>query len=235
MNVEVRLPAAGAAAKMASAINRLSAWIARHWLAIFNIVVAIFLGLPFLAPMLMEAGATGPARLLYAVYAPTCHQLPERSFFLFGQQAVYGPDELEQHGAIPAGSTIVQRMALRFIGTPEVGYKVAICERDVAIYGSILLSGLLFGVLRPLLRRRRAKLPKMPLWLYGLLLVPLAVDGITQILGLRESTWWLRLITGGIFGAATVWLTYPYIDEAMEDVARTSTLKAPEVAGHLSQ
>jgi len=227
MNVRVYLPENGAPARAARAINRLATWLAHHWLAVFNIVVAIFVGLPFLAPVLMEAGATKAGHLIYTVYALTCHQLPERSFFLFGPQPVYSAAYLEQTGAIPPGLNIFQREALRWVGTIETGFKVAVCERDVAIYGSILLAGLLFGVLRARYLRRARNLPKMPVWLYALSLVPTAVDGFTQLFGLRESDWLLRLITGVIFGAATVWLTYPYIQEAMDDVMRTSTTEMP--------
>ncbi len=130
--------------------------------------------------------------------------------------------ELEESQAIPAGLTIIQRLALRFPGTPATGYKVAICERDTAIYGAILLNGLLFGALRPTLRRR-GRMPKMPLWLFALFVLPAAVDGFTQLFGLRESTWYLRLITGFIFGTGLVWLAYPFVEEAMNDVVRTSS------------
>jgi uncharacterized membrane protein len=222
MSVEVRPPKAGAEARVAGAINRLAAWLARHWLALFNLAVAVFIGLPFLAPILMEAGLTGPARVIYLIYAPTCHQLPERSFFFFGPSITPSVASLEASQAIPAGLSLVQHMALRFPGTPATGYKVAICERDVAIYGAILLNGLLFGALRPTLRRR-GKLPKMPLWLFALFVVPAAVDGLTQLFGLRESTWYLRLITGFIFGTGLVWLAYPLVDDAMNDVVRTSS------------
>jgi uncharacterized membrane protein len=101
---------------------------------------------------------------------------------------------------------------------------VAVCERDVAIYGSILLAGLAFGAVRSRLTRRGGKLRKMPIWLYVVLLLPMAVDGVTQLVGLRESTWELRLITGTLFGAATIWLAYPYVQEAMDDVLRTARL-----------
>ncbi len=221
-DVEVRLPTTGPLARLSHAVDRLAVWLAQHWLALFNALVAVFVGLPFLAPVLMHVGAAGPARVIYAIYAPTCHQLPERSFFLFGPRGVYTELELETQGEIPAGLNIFQRQALRFIGTPETGYKVAICERDTAIYGAILVSGLLFGVLRTPLARRRARLPKMPLWMYVLVLLPAAVDGGSQLVGLRESTWLLRLITGGLFGAGTVWLAYPYVQEAMADVLKTS-------------
>jgi uncharacterized membrane protein len=181
----------------------------------------VFIGLPFLAPVLMEAGLTGPARAIYLIYAPTCHQLPERSFFLFGPRITPSVADLEASQAIPAGQSIIQHMALRFPGTPATGYKVAVCERDTAIYGAILLNGLLFGALRPALRRR-GKMPKMPLWLFVLFVLPAAVDGFTQLFGLRDSTWYLRLITGFIFGSGLVWLAYPLVDDAMNDVARTS-------------
>lgn len=218
MSVNVRLPKGDGPARVAGAIDRLARWLARHWLATFNIFVAIFIGLPFLAPVLAHVGAAGPARLIYAIYAPTCHQLPERSFWLFGPQAVYTVPELESDGAPLTGLNILQRQALRFDGLPETGYKVAICQRDIAIYGGILLSGMLFGLLRSRLPRSRHKLPKMPIWLFGLLLVPMFLDGATQLVGWRESFWTLRLVTGGLFGSAVVWLAYPYVQEAMEDI-----------------
>ena len=221
MSVEVRSPKEGAEAKVSGAINRLAVSMARHWLVLFNIAVAVFVGLPFLAPILMEAGLTRPARAIYLIYQPTCHQLPERSFFFFGPSITPSVASLEASHAIPAGLTILQRLALRFDGTPDTGYKVAICERDVAIYGAILLNGLLFGALRPTLRRR-GRMPKMPLWLFALFVLPAAVDGFTQLFGLRESTWYLRLITGFIFGSGLVWLAYPLVDDAMNDVVRTS-------------
>ncbi len=56
------------------------------------------------------------------------------------------------------------------------------------------------------------------MWVFLLLLVPMAVDGGTQLVGLRESDWAMRLITGGIFGAALVALAYPYVEDAMRDV-----------------
>ncbi|MGQ9490037.1 MAG: DUF2085 domain-containing protein [Anaerolineae bacterium] len=210
------------AAAASRAVNRLAGWLAQHWLATFNALVLLFVGLPFLAPLLAHAGAEGPARLIYAIYAPTCHQLPERSFFLFGRQVVYDVYDLEAMGALPAGLSIFQRMALRFIGQAEVGYKVAICQRDIAIYGAIFLNGLLFAALRKRLRQPNGGLPKLPLWLFGVLLIPLFVDGATQLVGLRESNWWLRLITGGLFGSALVWLAYPYVEEAMAEVRAAS-------------
>lgn len=86
-----------------------------------------------------------------------------------------------------------------------LGYQMAICERDVAIYGSLAFAGLLFGL-------ARERLDPLPWRWYFALLLPLAIDGSTQALGLRESTWELRLITGSLFGTATALLAYPHLN-----------------------
>jgi uncharacterized membrane protein len=59
-------------------------------------------------------------------------------------------------------------------------------------------------------------------WLYVLFVLPILLDGGTQLFGLRESNWLLRLITGAIFGIGTVALAYPYVENAMADVLRTA-------------
>lgn len=188
--------------------DRLVLGIARHWVALFSLALFLYVGLPFLAPVLMQAGATGPARVIYLVYSPACHQLPDRSYFLFGQNPVYTLEELESSNALP-GSGLLERR--RYIGDETLGWKVALCERDVAIYGSMLLAGIIFALLRGRVRR-------LPLPVFVLFVIPIAVDGLTQLFGLRTSNWWLRTITGALFGAGVVWLVYPYIQESMDDI-----------------
>jgi uncharacterized membrane protein len=218
--VMVRPPQSGPGGRLAAVIDRFVRWLAQHWLAVFNTVVAIFVALPFLAPVFMHVGALGVGRLIYLVYSPTCHQLPERSYFLFGPKVVYSEAELEALGAMPAGLNLFQRELLRYPGNPQIGYKVAFCERDAAIYGSILLAGLGFGLVRGRPGRPR-RVRKLSLWGYALFLVPMAIDGFTQLFGWRESNWYLRTITGLLFGYASVWLAYPYVQEAMDDVLKT--------------
>lgn len=220
MNVRVRPPEGDAAKRLNEKINRIAGSIARHWLAVFNVMVALFVGLPFLAPVLMEAGATGAADVIYKLYMPTCHQLPERSIFFYGHDHFYTVDALEAEGYLPPDTSIFERQVMRWAGSVDAGWKVAICQRDVAIYASILLAGLLFGLLRPALRRMQW--PKMPIWMFGLFLLPMAIDGLTQLFGWRESSPLLRFITGALMGSATVWFAYPHIEAAMQDVIRTS-------------
>ena len=190
--------------------DRLVMGIARHWLLLFNLAVTVYVGLPFLAPVLMQAGITGPASVIYGMYSFTCHQLPDHSYFLFADTPTPNLAALENWG-MAAGLDLFQQR--RYIGSDAAGFKVALCQRDVAIYASVVVAGLLFGLLR-----RRVKSPSVKV--YVLFLIPLAVDGLSQMVGLRESNWWLRTLTGALFGMVSVWLAYPYIEEAMQDVLR---------------
>jgi uncharacterized membrane protein len=201
-------PASSRATELAS---RFVVWIARHWLALFNTAWGLYVLLPFAAAVLMYAGIETPAWILYRVYSVLCHQLAGHSYFLFGPELTPSLATLEANGLPPGASLLEQR---QFIGNALVGYKVAICERDIAIYGAVFLAGLAYALIRPRLR-------PLPLRWYLVALIPIAVDGLTQLFGLRESNWWLRTVTGAIFGIASVWLAYPYVDSAMQDVIET--------------
>jgi uncharacterized membrane protein/glutaredoxin len=215
-------------------LNKGLLFFARHWLAIFNLIAFVYVGLPFAAPVLMESGARTPAEWIYRIYSPFCHQLAYRSWFLFGEQNAY-PREIAGLDLIPfseaTGINGADFQAARdFLGAPNIGYKVALCERDVAIYGGILLAGLLFG----LLRRRLKPLPITLWFIFGIL--PIAIDGGSQFLSLvpvlslpvRESTPFLRTVTGTLFGVMNVWMAYPYVEESMEEIR---TLVAAKLVG----
>ncbi len=186
-------------------VTRLLHGLSRHWLVVANLALALYIGLPLLAPVLMHAGHEGWGQAIHTLFYVTCHQLPERSFFLFGPSAVYSRAELVALTGEP--------VSLRFAGNELVGYKMAVCERCAAIYGGWLLWGLLFGLVRHRLR---------PLSVRGvlLLLAPMAVDGFGQLLGAWESTWLSRTLTGLLFALAVVWFAYPYIEKGMRDMAR---------------
>jgi uncharacterized membrane protein len=193
-------------------ILTLDRWIyrfAKRWLALFNLALALYLFLPVLAPVLVAHGAPRLGRLIYTVYRPACHQLPERSFFLFGPQRVYSLDELHEAELVAPQDGPVERQ--RFLGTPGIGFKIALCQRDIALYGGMLAAGLVFGLVRKRMR-------PLKLWLFGLLLLPMGIDGGTQLLMLRESNWVLRILTGVLAGFACVWLLYPHLEGAFEDL-----------------
>lgn len=66
--------------------ERLANLIAHHWLLAANSAMFLFIFPVFLAPYLMAIGMERPAKLIYLLYRLTCHQLPERSFFVFGHK-----------------------------------------------------------------------------------------------------------------------------------------------------
>jgi uncharacterized membrane protein len=205
-------------------LNRAAHFFTRHWLAAVNFLVLLYVGLPFTAPALMKAGATGPANAIFKLYSPLCHQLAYRSWFLFGEQIAYprelaglGWTSLEEATGVDEDNLWASR---DFLGNESVGYKVALCQRDVAIYGGILLAGLVFAGVRKWIK-------PLPVWAWLLIgIVPIAVDGGSQLLSAipigafpaRESTPLLRSLTGMLFGVTNVWLAYPHVEESMQDM-----------------
>jgi uncharacterized membrane protein len=231
-----------------SKVDRFSYWISCHYLAFFNVLIGIYLGLSFLAPVLQKAGAKGPANILYSGYSFMCHQLAYRSWFLFGEQAFYptataGIDGVQTYegmtGLDPDTSTGIWD-ARSFKGNEQMGYKVALCQRDIAIYGAMLLFGLAFSALRKWFPHFRP----IPWYVWILLgMVPIGLDGGTQLISqffpqihkfipYRESTPLLRTVTGALFGLFTAWFGYPYVEESMLEThtfmqRRLERLKSP--------
>jgi uncharacterized membrane protein len=91
------------------------------------------------------------------------------------------------------------------------GAQMATCQRETAIYASMVLAGLAFA-------RLRARLRPLGWRPFAALIAPLAIDGVTQWLGWRESTPALRLLTGSLFGLACVWLLYPRLEAGMAEI-----------------
>jgi uncharacterized membrane protein len=157
-------------------VDRAVLAVARHWIVAVNLVGGLYAGLPLLAPWLLSRGIAFPANLIYFFYGLTCHQLPERSFSVFGNKMCY-------------------------------------CQRCCAIYSGVFFFGLLF----PLVARRVR--PLRWRWMF-LLWVPMALDGFTQLFGLRESNWELRVITGTLFALSCVWVAFPHLARAFADMRR---------------
>ncbi len=215
--------------------NRLVLRLARHWLVIVLGFLLLYTGLSLTPPLFMKAGWPGAADVLYKVYAPLCHQFAFRSWFLFGDQLVYPRQaagsslgSFESYAAqdphfagidLAVWSADLQLKARSFKGNEQMGYKTALCERDVAIYGMMFLAGLLF------LRVRRWLRPA-PIGLYIVLgLAPLGLDGFSQMFSyapfdlwpIRESLPHYRVITGALFGLMNVWLAFPYLELSMNE------------------
>lgn len=82
-------PGSPRARAVGRAVERGVLAVARHWLLCVNLLVGLYAALPLLAPWLLARGAPWPARAIRFAYSFTCHQLPERSFFVAGHQVCY--------------------------------------------------------------------------------------------------------------------------------------------------
>lgn len=127
----------------------------------------------------------------------------------------------------------------QFIGTPDMGWKVAWSDRMISMYGGIWLAGLVWGLLP-----RKAK--EVSIWIFVLFALPMALDGVTHLIsdfsGLTDgfrytNDWlailtnnvfapsfylgdslgsfnsWMRWATGFLFGFGLVWWAFPYLKE----------------------
>lgn len=163
-------------------------WGFEHWLEILTILVGVFVGLPLLSPILIALGFPGAGHTLFALYTPLCHQLPERSFFVFNSQ-------------------------------------MALCHREVAMYGSLFIGALIYSEVRE-------KLRPISMRLTGLLLLPLVLDGTTHMLddilpwivlrgggdSIGTFNWWMRMLTGVLFAVAVILGIYTRLDRDLRGV-----------------
>ncbi|MDO8752899.1 MAG: DUF2085 domain-containing protein, partial [Anaerolineales bacterium] len=211
----------------------------RYWLEMFIIIYGFWVLLPFLAPVFMKLGWTGAGNAVYFIYSFFCHQLPERSFFLFGPKPMYSLNEIQA-----AWQNTIDPMILRkFTGSATMGWKIAWSDRMISFYTSIWLSAVIWWPFR---------LKVKPLAWQGfiLLLLPIALDGGTHMLsdfagigqGFRDTNQWLalltnnvftasfyagdvlgsfnswmRLITGFLAGIGIVWFAFPHIEESFAE------------------
>ena len=215
-------------------IDRLISALARHWLLVVNVLLGLYIGLAVLAPVLMASGFAGPGGAIYRFFSFQCHQLPQRSYYLFSQAGGIQTYSLDQ--VVAWGANASSPFTLRaFVGNPEIGFKMAIAHRLTAIHTAMFAGGLLWA----LVGRR---LPRLGILGFVLLALPMALDGGSHMLseitrlGFRESNawavwltadlfplsfyegttvgtmnWLLRTFTGILFGLAAVWFAFPYL------------------------
>lgn len=221
------------------AVNRIALGFARHWLIIFHLLIAVWVGLPWLAPVFLHWGWDRAASSVYSFYAFQCHQLPQRSFFLFGPKPMYSLAEIQAAWQNTTDPSILRQ----WIGNVDMGWKVAWSDRMVSMYTSLFLASIVYAFARKQVR-------PLPLWGFALLLLPMVVDGGTHMIsdltglgqGFRDTNLWLasltgsifpstfyagdalgsfnswmRLITGLLFSLAVIWLVYPVIDRFFAD------------------
>jgi len=221
-------------------VQGVSDWFRHHWFLFFILTIGVYVGLPWLAPVFMKLGWTNAGNTIYLVYMTQCHQLPQRSFFLFGENPMYSLTEVQSIWKNSANPLVLRQ----FVGNTELGWKVAWSDRMVYMYTSVILWGII------LFYPRRRKLKPLPWWGFLLLLLPIAIDGGTHFIsdivggiggGFRDSNQWLsaltsnafpvtfyvgdalgsfnswmRLITGILFALGVAWFIFPHLQRSFD-------------------
>lgn len=180
-----------------SGLDRASEWVARHWLALVNSFLGLFVTLPWVSPLLMALGIRGPAELINRIYVAFCHQLPERSYFVFGYQVAHCHRCVAFYGSLFVGGLVYARMRPRLRHQDahrQIEYKALSIPVVVLLCLPILLDALshTFG-----LRDAGAMLG----WL-----------GQDDTIG--AINWWLRLISGVMGGLALAFSIWPRVDSS---------------------
>jgi uncharacterized membrane protein len=220
-------------------------FINKYWFAIFMFFSLTWVGLPWLAPVFMHWGWESAAQIIYDLYSWQCHQLPQRSFFMFGDRMSYSLEYIQSIW-IDTHDLIELR---QFIGNATIGYKVAWSDRMVSAYTSLPLAGLIIRI-----TRHRPK-PFPAIW-FLILIMPMAADGFTHLMsdiegighGFRyTNAWlaeltdynlsnsfysgdslgsfnsWMRLLTGVLFGIGSMAFAFPYMLEAFEGTSTNAS------------
>jgi uncharacterized membrane protein len=177
---------------------------------IINLIVLI----PLLAVPLYVNNDTA-ATAIYMIYSPTCHQYISRSYCFFDAESGWGFGDCIEDGTNPSVATEFTPSKRNYSGifhfnrmdigsnradvvyyTDRIGFKMPVCTRDFGIYLGFLLGMALF-------LGTKKKMKPFNVWVYGLFLVPLVIDGFAQLLTGYESTNTIRMVTGLIAGGAS--------------------------------
>lgn len=230
-------------------IDQAVAFVLRHGLAIMLAALLTVTLLPFAAPIAMHFGWASMGNVLYRLYSPFCHQLPQRSWFLFGNKLTYTLKEIQQ--IYPVSSLWELR---EFVGTPAMGWKVAWSDRMISFYALTPI----FGLTYLLLRRTGRQIAHMHWKVLVISLVPLVIDGGTHALndmlagispigGFRDTNqwlvrltvnafpgfyagdhfgtfnWWARLATGALAAWGIAFTVFPLVDQIFKREANIVT------------
>lgn len=183
----------------------------KFFYGIFTVIMAIVVFLIFYTPYIALAGNTLADSLYNPGFSWACHQKISRSLCMFKTTDgnYYVADCTKQ-----SNEYIVNDNKIKSIKNEqgELGYKMPVCSRDIAIYGAMLIAAIIY----PFMRKLDDK--NVPPTIYLLLaLVPIGLDGGLQLLselgirvfGAYESTNLIRTVTGAIAGFALPFYIFP--------------------------
>ena len=207
--------------------------IARSWLGIVLTILAIYISLPWVAPTLARFGLASPADFLYTIYSPFCHQFAFRSFFIYGEQALYpraaagtGYRPFEEYAAKSEAFLEQYRYWASYyrtnpppppptvegLGQFSVAQQIAARHfiGDAATgYKTALCSRdiaiyTMIFIGGLVYRRYRRRIRPLPLWMYIFVgLGPIGLDGFSQLLSYPPFEFWAVRETAPFFRIVT--------------------------------
>jgi uncharacterized membrane protein len=174
--------------RLDNSLTGLAMFFVRHWLGILIVLVAVFIG-PIVVVPLMESAdipfLNTVSDIIFHLYGgPVCHQMPERSLFIFGHQMTVCARCFAIYISFLAGCILFALVRTK-LKPWNIIYYILLCV-PMAIDGTTQL----FGIAIP----RRIG----PGW---------------ELIWMAESTNEMRIITGAIFGLASALYVLPYLQE----------------------
>lgn len=160
----------------------------RHWLAILIGLMTLFTAPIVVIPLLQSPGIpwlSTLSEIAFGLYGgPVCHQMPERSLFIFGQQMAVCSRCFAIYAAFLAGCILFVHMRTKLKPWSLV-YFILLCV-PMAIDGTAQLLRIA---------------------------IPRSIGAEWQIVWTAESTNEMRVLTGAIFGLASALYVLPYLQE----------------------
>ena len=193
------------------------------YLAVLGLVAATIA----ITPLLALHGPKEAASLLYNAYVPTCHQWIYRSSCVFFDGKNHRIGDCIEDGVeaeIATEFTVASKKwdgefryyrdqigynraeRVQYAISGEVGYKFPNDTRNIGIYLFMLLAGIVLPF-----KWKNPVMPRFIVFVAGIL--PLAIDGGGQMLGLWESTNLVRFVTGALTGVTLSVVVYALVYE----------------------
>ncbi len=150
----------------------------------YIVVLLAFNFVIFAVPILSVMGSQ-ISDPLFSFFSLFCHQMFERSLCMSSNFSI---------GNCELGSEFI--------------HQFPVCSRDVSFYLFMLLGGFVYVLMG---KKNEIKIPSVLILI--LFVLPLAIDGTTQLLGFRESNNILRIITGGLAGIIVPFFLIPIMNK----------------------
>lgn len=154
---QIRKPVTGRTRDAVLFLDRCTLWLSNRWLGLFNTLAGLYMGLPVMAPILVWLGLSGLAEVIYLIYSYLCHQLPQRSFFIVGNQVAFCQRDVSIYGSIFIAGLAYATTGRRWRPLPWWGVALmilpALTDGSIQLFGSYestwhvrVLTGALVGV-----------------------------------------------------------------------------------------